>query len=166
MATNNLASELRAIASRLEALASLVSDQQQDSPETAEKIARRECLICGRIFPLEEKFTRGICSKEYQKIWRQIDAGAISEADLIAEGKMSAESKRGGRPADPAIENLVTEIRKSEHPAVKRDQPCPPPSETRELVLDPDSEVEGEQDVLQDEADRTPRHGRRGRRRS
>lgn len=92
----------------------IVSKLQGDSPErdttvaadVAAKIARRECLACGRICKSDELYRRGLDTKHYQQSLRIMSAGDATEAELMAAGVLGPKSPGGPKKEKSALDSF------------------------------------------------------------
>lgn len=63
------------------------------------KLARRQCLGCGRRVASDEKLKLGQCTTCYGGTYRALRDGTADREQLLAEG-LIAEQPRGRRPAN------------------------------------------------------------------
>lgn len=98
--SSNLVSEIVATAERL---AELARQLQGGAPQpdaailkmVAEKMSKRICLACNKKCT-DPQYRRGLDTKHYNEFLRKSGAGKVSEADLIARGKLAP---RGMEPS-------------------------------------------------------------------
>lgn len=103
---NKLVAELRQLSKKLAAMADSLESESEGPVKVpasiraavAEKMARKECLQCGRVLP-DEPFRRGLCAKDYRKTTLRVDAGKVTYAALLVAGLIGPRGS-GGRPSD------------------------------------------------------------------
>lgn len=101
---NKLISQLETLLGRASAIVAKLQSvgQPRDASieaEVAAKIARRECLVCGRISDSSDLYRRGLDTRHYQQALRLMEKGATTEEELMANGHLGPRDM-GGRKQD------------------------------------------------------------------
>lgn len=105
--------QARQVVAKLEALVSLdVAIAPAVQETVAKRLANRICLGCLQPIAPNDREKRGNHLSCYNTMRARIRAGGETEEGLIAQGKLTAESKRPGRPAaiDLAIEQAASDL--------------------------------------------------------
>jgi hypothetical protein len=112
--SNKMVSRLRRIADELTAFLADIDagkvtagGETDIPPEIAEKVARRECLMCGRILP--ESYKRGLCHTHYTYTKRKLDTDEWSESERVAAGKLLWVRPPGRKPMIETAQPVMVE---------------------------------------------------------
>jgi len=113
MDAKQIENELRAIAKRLEMVASHIDSFAKTSDvefpaASLTLVEKRICLRCDEKIADNKEAIRGNHNKCYKAIDREIKSGKFSEADAIRAGKLTPAKKGGRKPSQNAVKTFLT----------------------------------------------------------
>lgn len=100
----------------------------------SEKMANRECLVCGQIADKADQYRRGLDQRHYQKAQRQFTGKPEIEAEMMANGHLGPRGS-GGRPAEETVLDRYSAKRSTD--ATEPDNDDVPPAHAPRGNMDP-----------------------------